>query len=286
MVILLVAAVCLPLAPHSKVMLSVGGACIQLAGGLFPSVESAYQTFQEESPPRLTLSPSAQPWPIEVSSRWGIYDVATVDSREFYQAHSDMKDHHVAVMLSLTQGTGQFYRAGPDPFSFGHPLDRYIFARLLAERGRVMLHAAGVILQGKGVLLGGVSGAGKTTLAGRMQQQGHPVLSDERVVVGMDADQALLWGTPWSGDGGQARPGPAPLGTLIFLERGTQNSLDPLSPAMAAGRLLSLSTLPYWHPEALQQAVDGVKRVVLETPAFILRSTGDGSAVAFLEQRL
>ena len=187
---------------------------------------------------------------------------------------------------------GDFFKRGFEgPFGpddhFGPPLARLIFARLLADRGRAIAHAAGVVIEGQGVLLGAVSGGGKTTLSNLVQREGITVLSDERVVVGLNDDGApTLWGTPWPGDGGQALPGPAPLTRLLFLEHAGANEAAPLRPAAALGRLLSLCTLPYWNREATRSAVDGVARAIAGLPTETLRFVPDRSAVDYLRSLL
>jgi hypothetical protein len=165
----------------------------------------------------------------------------------------------------------------------GPPLDRFLFARLLADEGRVIAHAAGIVVAGRGVLCGAVSGGGKTTLSRAAAAAGLTVLSDERVVAGLDdRGEPMLWGTPWYGEGGFAEPGPAPLARLLFLEKADENRLTPLTPASAAARLLSLSTLPYWNRDATARAVDGAARLLERVPAAALRCAGDRSSVDFL----
>lgn len=60
-----------------------------------------------------------------------------------------------------------------------------VLAGLLMElaelRGWFGLHAAGAVVEGRGLLLTGPSGAGKSTLIGRLHEAGHGVLSDDLI---------------------------------------------------------------------------------------------------------
>jgi hypothetical protein len=204
-------------------------------------------------------------------------------TQERYQRNDENGDCRIAVELDLDGREGLLYSADPDHFIFGPPLDTLVFARLLAERRRTIAHAGAVVIDGKGVVFGGVSGAGKTTLTTRLVERGFMALSDERVVVGPDDDgRPTVWGTPWSGTGGFAEPGPAPLHAVFLLEKDGDNTSGALSPAVASARLLSLCTVPYWNPEAAAKVVDGVAETIGATPTAVLRLRDDASSVDFL----
>ena len=105
----------------------------------------------------------------------------------------------------------------------------------------VALHAAGIVIDGRGAVFFGPSGAGKTTLS---RSSPHPVLSDELVVVS---------GRPWklrpSGAWGElgtqaTSPVAAPLQFLAALEKGSDPVLTPLEPDDAIRKLLGVVVLP------------------------------------------
>lgn len=60
------------------------------------------------------------------------------------------------------------------------------FCALLQQRGYLVLHGASLEISGKGVLLTGPSGIGKSTLAAAFYDKGHRVLSDDVCVVKME----------------------------------------------------------------------------------------------------
>jgi len=63
---------------------------------------------------------------------------------------------------------------------------------LLHQRGRIVLHASAVRVNGKAVLFCGPSGAGKSTLAAALAQRGLPLVTDDFCAVSISGDGAVL----------------------------------------------------------------------------------------------
>jgi hypothetical protein len=63
---------------------------------------------------------------------------------------------------------------------------------LLHQRGRIVLHASAVRVNGKAVLFCGPSGAGKSTLAAALAQRGLPLVTDDFCAVSISRDGAVL----------------------------------------------------------------------------------------------
>ncbi|MDA8337481.1 MAG: hypothetical protein M0Z41_21260 [Peptococcaceae bacterium] len=54
-----------------------------------------------------------------------------------------------------------------------------VFAALLYQRKNLVLHGAAVALNGNGIVLSGISGYGKSTLAAKFYQKGYAILTDD-----------------------------------------------------------------------------------------------------------
>ena len=124
-----------------------------------------------------------------------------------------------------------------NPYSVDTVL-RIVHTLLVAGEGGFLIHAAGAIRNGRGLILAGVSGAGKTTMC-RLAPPDAVLLSDEICYVRRHGDDYRVHGTPFAGELGI--PGvkvSAPAAGLYLLARGQEHRLVPLKPAEAARQLL------------------------------------------------
>ncbi len=140
------------------------------------------------------------------------------------------------LYLDLILGEGELRHTGSQGFL--NALRVLSFYGTLSEQG-IMLHAAGVVKEGKSYIFPGASGAGKTTIV--RHSPSLPILSDEIVAVQMNGTEGsfIAHGTPFYSDWGQ--PGEeiaAPVKALIFPVHGAENFLIPLSPGQILARLL------------------------------------------------
>jgi hypothetical protein len=136
----------------------------------------------------------------------------------------------------------------------------------LPLEGCVALHAAGLVIDGRGAVFFGPSGAGKTTLS---RLSPHPVLSDELVVVS---------GPPWelrpSGTWGEFGPqstslDAVPLEVLADLGKGSKTVFTPLATGAALRRLLGVVVLPP-SVSLWDRALGIVAELVRSVPTFRL----------------
>jgi hypothetical protein len=71
-------------------------------------------------------------------------------------------------------------------------------ALLSRSRGYLTIHAAGIVLDGIGVVLHGPAGAGKSTLAMACARRGFGILAEDAVFARRrTADGVEVWGLPW-----------------------------------------------------------------------------------------
>jgi len=73
-----------------------------------------------------------------------------------------------------------------DLYLLSHPVLSVLLMELMKRRGLYPLHAAGLALDGHGVLLAGTSGAGKSTLSVALARRGFSFLSDDTVFLQAD----------------------------------------------------------------------------------------------------
>jgi hypothetical protein len=132
--------------------------------------------------------------------------------------------------------------------SRSYPLEAVIRASMIVRLplvGGLPLHAAGVVLSGRGVAFFGPSGAGKTTLAATSP---YPVLSDELVAIAPGEPRQLVRSGFWGEGRESGRPRQAPLTALVALDKGPRAVLEALGAREAVRRLLGSVTLPLALP--------------------------------------
>ena len=148
---------------------------------------------------------------------------------------------------------------------------------------RALFHGASFIWQGKAWIFTAPSGTGKTTQLRRW----HRILKKEVTIINGDkpmlesrADGSIwVYSSPWRGKEKLGCPGLcAPLGGIVYLEQGTNNTIRRLSPREA---VLPLMTEFVSYPESVSQISGQAKflRKMLDAvPVWKLVNIGDEDA--------
>jgi len=150
-------------------------------------------------------------------------------------------------------------------------------ARRLGYRA-ALVHAAGVVRDGRGYVFVGPSGAGKSTVAAL--SAAHQVLNDEMNLVELDARPPVLVGTPFNAFFSGKSPGRAPLAAVLLLEQANEHALLPAEPARAAADLAAQVAPPVGLGDAAPPAVHDAMLTAAVTlldqvPAYVLRFRPD-----------
>ncbi len=160
-----------------------------------------------------------------------------------------------------------------------HPLDQFLCMYLLASRHGLVLHACGFETAGRGIVLAGRSGAGKTTSARLLQPRGDlTIFSDDRMIVRRHGAEWRMHGTPWPGDAGIARNRSAPLSALVFLTQAADNAIVPLAAGDALRRLLIVASVPWFDRPHLEGPLATVEALLARVPCFEFRFRKDPTA--------
>lgn len=115
---------------------------------------------------------------------------------------------------------------------------RVLYAWLALDHDSLLLHACGIIRNGKGYVFFGPSGSGKTTTA--TLSAVHTILSDDLVIIKKIAGTYHACGVPFRGDLPEAprTNAAAPLRGLFTLVKDTQHFLVPLALPDAVAQLV------------------------------------------------
>jgi hypothetical protein len=162
-----------------------------------------------------------------------------------------------------------------------YPLDELLWIHRLAMGEGVEVHGCGVIApDGRGMLLTGHSGAGKSTSA-RLWSKHHAarVLSDDRIILRQENGRIQMYGTPWHGDAGIAEAAQSPVDAIFVLEHGQANELRPLGAAESAAELFARSFVPHHSHEGLSSVLKFFHAVTSSVPCFGFSFVPDFTAV-------
>ena len=168
-----------------------------------------------------------------------------------------------------------------EAFPLEYPLDEVLITHRLAHERGIELHGVGIVgPDGASNLFIGHSGAGKSTTA-RLWASLHDVeiLSDDRIILRGDADQIVMYGTPWHGEAAFALPTSAPLQRIFVLEHGQGNVLTRLTRSQVVGELFARSFVPFHRHEYVDSALSFLERVADTVPCYRYSFEPDERAV-------
>lgn len=156
----------------------------------------------------------------------------------------------------------------PDGTNHFENLLRMITARALLERGGVLLHAAGVRRGALGLAIAGPSGAGKTTLALRIERD--ELLGDDLLGVAHDERGYTLHSLPFLSSRRIDVPrGEAPLRAIVFPIQGRGANARRLSPREALP-LLARCVVSFSTERLESTILDRLTALVSTVPAIAL----------------
>jgi hypothetical protein len=169
-------------------------------------------------------------------------------------------------------------------------------------RGLEVLHASGVVLDGRALLIAGPPGAGKSSLAAALVRAGAQLLSDDSVALELgdgaltahagsivlqlrpaederlSADERAELGDPVNPVEGKRRyvrvstPDPVPMGGLLLLERSHElPAVERLQAVNPFELLASTFNLSVRSPERLLRQLDVISRIASNGMAYRLR---------------
>jgi hypothetical protein len=154
----------------------------------------------------------------------------------------------------------------------------------LPSRHGLLLHAAGIVLDGRAFVMVGSEGSGKTTWALLASEAGAGVLSDDLVVVERDADgRAQALSTPFrSAQYGTMPPGRWPVAAFLLPAHGPAPALETVSALATEARITA--NLPFVVDAMGRDArlPDAVERIARSAPARTLVFARDRSFVPLL----
>ncbi|HTY08699.1 MAG TPA: hypothetical protein VMF29_06000 [Candidatus Edwardsbacteria bacterium] len=197
---------------------------------------------------------------------------------------------HLVARFNKGHTSGDIYVPDDRSWRRGHlksltlfPTDQILLARLLADRHSTLLHSAGLILDGHGLLFLGHSSAGKSTIC-KMFARHAEILCDDRNIVRRAGQGFTLYGTWSHGTFAKISAGHAPLRAMFFLKQSRNNRISRIGNTdEVLKRLLPLVIRPLADAGWWEKTLDVLESLAACVPAYELEFDKSGKIIEVLE---
>ena len=137
--------------------------------------------------------------------------------------------------------------------------DIRLFVNWLSNTGDFVLHASGLVYEGKGYCFLGESGRGKSTLARYLSTEpGVTILGEDQVIIRYLGDRFYVFGTPWHTEPDICSPMGAPLQKMYILDRTQPVTLREMLPLEVTSRILQIAFVPWYRQDSLPLILERV----------------------------
>ena len=186
-----------------------------------------------------------------------------------------------ALRFSLDRREWEMWIQNPgneiDPLEY--PLDGLILYYLTAIYSDIMIHASGVLYNGRGYLFSGVSGKGKTTMAMLWDNVGATVIHDDRLIIRNVEGRFRMFNTPvYKND----VPRDAPIDRIFLIEHGESNRMISLKEASSVSRVIANCIQHNYSPEMIAKFLGSVSMLCSGIPVASLTFRPDRSVIEYI----
>ena|GEM_PF-1175780 len=170
-------------------------------------------------------------------------------------------------------------RGAPSGVALNYPSDQVLLTNRLLRLGAVVLHACGVVMNGRGYVFCGRSGIGKTTMARMWRNRGATLLNDDRVILRVVNGEVRLFSSPWHGEEREVKAGNVPLAGFFHLTQATAHRLTPLTGALSGARLVATAIAPFYAADGIACLLEQADQLTARAPSYDLAFAREPSVV-------
>ncbi len=203
--------------------------------------------------------------PIQSGGSWEIHAARREGRLEF-------ESYFEKGWIEVATGAGQLVlRPEGSPENFL----RVLYAWRCLEHEALLLHAGGVIRNGRGYVFFGPSGSGKTTITGL--SRAHTILSDDLVILKKEGAGVRVYGVPFRGDLPEAprTNAQAELVGLFTLVKDTTHRITPLDFQSGVARLTACVPFIMGQAENARRVMEICLELARRVPVRTLRFRRD-----------
>jgi len=261
-----------------------------LSSSQHASLKQSYKHFIPEFPKhntvdvdcdivRLNAAPSITIDELSVDGQYAPQKIVKNSPGCFKITGSDFESHFDLRSTRCTSSLGTFKEHELAEAPVIENYMRILAAHWVLRRHGVVLHSAGLVIDGKAYIFSGRSNAGKTTLTRKAHKTGAQVLSDDiNLLLPLpDGNGYAAYAVPFTGEFGRTlcHPGGSesyPLAGVVLLEQGDHLNTHPVTSAAAVARLLT--GCPFVNTDKAESALlfDAVSEIVTKVPVIKLTS--------------
>lgn len=152
-----------------------------------------------------------------------------------------------------------------------------IFCKSIIKFNAMLIHSSAIVYNGKAYLFSADSGVGKSTHTALWRKAfGNDVkmINDDKPIVRIIDGKAIAYGTPFDGGSGIANNISAPLGAVVFIERGDNNSIRKAKTPEIIKKLY-FSTAHFVSRETADKMLTNFENLISCTDFYILTCNMD-----------
>lgn len=164
-----------------------------------------------------------------------------------------------------------------DPFEY--PLDGLVLYYLSAINADIMIHASGVYYDRHGYLFSGVSGKGKTTMAGIWDNIGALVIHDDRLIIRKIDGEYRMFNTPIYKDD---VPRNAPIDKIFLIEHGEENKMTSIREASSVSKVIANCIQHNYSQDMIARFLGSVSMMCSKIPVATLSFKPDRSIIEYI----
>jgi hypothetical protein len=256
-----------------EILISVAGLNVLLRtsdSGVADRISSRYRQFLGTAGiPLIKVDLEIVPGALFIQPKPGAWEIQSLfsEDRLTYQSYLEVGE------VDLVTGRGVLRMA---PEANVENLLRAIYAWLCLKYEGILLHAAGVVRQGRGYVFFGPSGAGKTTTSG-LAARSSDVVSDDLVILRDHDGGWRLHGVPFKGELSDAPRAnqEAPLQGIFRLRQDTSHFVEPLSTARSVADLVASAPFVVGQASLSDRLVGLCHRLAMNVPVLQLHLKKD-----------
>jgi len=197
------------------------------------------------------------------------------DKEHNYIFTNPMQPLHRQIIINqqFTKGVvnGNFNQPPKQNYPLPQDLEIVFFVNWLGHFKDLILHASGMVHEGKGYVFAGQSGVGKSTLAASLAKEtGVTILGEDQIILRLIDDTFWIFGTPWHVNRSLCSPMGVPLEKVFFLEKKGIQIIKRISHMDGVTRLLQTALIPYYRPEVVKNLLERLELLSEHVPMNLL----------------